>query len=467
MTTDTTQAPTLLVVDDEPSVFGVIARFAAACGFAAIYRPDGPEALEYIAKYGADVAAVDLQMPQLGGIEVLRAIRAADADCQVILMSGAGTIDDGIEAIRLGAIDFLSKPLDFTRLQRLLTAVREKRERRRLLLEAEQQAACRAEFCGMIGRAPAMQQLFSLIERLAPHVRTALITGETGTGKELVARALVHTGPRRDKPFITINCAAVVESLFESELFGHVRGAFTGAVADKTGLLEAANGGTLFLDEIGELPLALQAKLLRVLESGEVQPVGALQGRRVNVHLLAATNRDLRAEVDAGRFRGDLYYRLNVIELHLPPLRERRMDIPYLTAAFVRDTAARVGKRLAGLTPAAEQALTEADWPGNIRELRNVIERGCLLAEGEFITDREFSGTIVPAAPPMRDVATTAEETGGDASTLSELERQRIIDVLGQVNGNRSAAAKQLGVTRWTLYRKIRLYDLDEPSVPQ
>jgi two-component system, NtrC family, response regulator HydG len=460
---DTTQAPTLLVVDDEPSIFNVIERFASACGFTTVYSPGGLEALDYIAEHRVDVAAVDLQMPQLGGLDVLRAIRAADADCQVILMSGAGTIDSAIEAVRLGAIDFLTKPIDFARFRRLLGAVRDQRERRRLLLEAEQQAACRAEFCGMIGRAPAMQQLFALIERLAPHIRTALITGETGTGKELVARALVRSGPRHDKPFVTINCSAVVETLFESELFGHVRGAFTGATNDKAGLFESADGGTLFLDEIGELPLALQAKLLRVLESGEVQRVGSIHGRQVDVHLLAATNRDLLAEVDAGRFRADLFYRLNVVELRVPPLRDRRTDIPYLTAALVRQTAERIAKPVAGLTPAAEQALAEGDWPGNVRELRNVIERACILADGEFITDRELTGMAGVLTSSDHDAASVEPED----VTLSALERQRIVNILERVKGNKSAAARLLGLTRWTLYRRMKLYDIvDSEATP-
>ena len=305
----------------------------------------------------ADLVMVDLRMPDVGGLEVLRAIRDSNPNCQAVLMTGYASVDTAVEAVKLGAMDYLSKPLDFTRLQQMLTTVQDEIERRRSVLSMERDLAKRLEFCGMIGRGPVMQELFTLIRRLAPHVRTALITGETGTGKELVARALHRTGPRRDRRFVTVNCSAVVESLFESELFGHVRGAFTGATDNKPGLFEAADGGTLFLDEIGELPLSVQAKLLRVLELGEVHRVGSLESRRVNVHVIAATNRDLRAEVAAGRFRSDLYYRLNIVEVKLPPLRERREDIPYLTAAFVRDAAERLGKPLEGLTPGAERLL--------------------------------------------------------------------------------------------------------------
>ena len=305
----------------------------------------------------ADLVMVDLRMPDVGGLDVLRAIRETDPHCQAVLMTGYASVDTAVEAIKLGAIDYLSKPLDFARLEQLLSGVRDELERRRSLLSIESDLARRLEFCGMIGRGPVMQELFGMIRRLAPHVRTALITGETGTGKELVARALHRTGPRRDRRFVTVNCSAVVETLFESELFGHVRGAFTGATENKPGLFELADGGTLFLDEIGELPLTVQAKLLRVLELGEVHRVGSLEPRRVDVHVIAATNRDLRAEVAAGRFRSDLYYRLNIVEVKLPPLRDRREDIPYLTAAFVRETAERLQKPLRGLTPGAERLL--------------------------------------------------------------------------------------------------------------
>ena len=269
--------------------------------------------------------------------------------------------------------------------------MRDDLERRRNLLSIESDVARRLEFCGMIGRGPLMQELFGMIRRLAPHVRTALVTGETGTGKELVARALHSIGPRRERRFVTVNCSAVVETLFESELFGHVRGAFTGATDNKPGLFELADNGTLFLDEIGELPLTLQAKLLRVLELGEVQRVGSLEPRKVNVHVIAATNRDLRAEVAAGRFRSDLYYRLNIVEVQLPPLRDRREDIPYLTAAFVRETSERLQKT-AGRADTRRRARCSpaASWDGNVRELKNVIERACILADGEFITEREL-----------------------------------------------------------------------------
>ncbi|HEX4567787.1 MAG TPA: sigma-54 dependent transcriptional regulator, partial [Vicinamibacterales bacterium] len=374
------------------------------------------------------------------------------------------SVDTAVEAIKLGATDYLSKPLDFGRLEELLANVREDLERRRNLLSIESDLAKRLEFCGMIGRGPAMQELFGMIRRLAPHVRTALVSGETGTGKELVARALHHLGPRRERRFVTVNCSAVVETLFESELFGHVRGAFTGATDNKSGLFELADGGTLFLDEIGELPLTLQAKLLRVLELGEVHRVGSLDPRKVSVHVVAATNRDLRAEVVAGRFRSDLYYRLNIVEVALPPLRERREDIPYLTAAFVGETSERLQKSLLGLTPGAERLLAMASWDGNVRELRNVIERACILADGDFITERELSVSM-PLSRPLAQTPLALPATQEDAASadlLVTVEREHIQRALMRARGNKKAAARMLGLSRRALYRRLERLDLGD-----
>jgi DNA-binding NtrC family response regulator len=352
----------------------------------------------------ADLVMVDLQMPGLGGLDVLRAMRAAQPECQVVLMTGNATIDSAIEAVKAGALDYVSKPFDFARLRGLLTSVREGQKRRARLLEADAEVARQFEFHGMIGRSPVMHELFDSIRRLAPHARTVLIAGETGTGKELVARALHELGTRSRKRLVTLNCSAVVENLFESELFGHVRGAFTGAAENKVGLFEHADGGTIFLDEAGELPMPLQAKLLRAVEYGEVQRVGSLQPRQVDVAVIAATNRDLRAEAAAGRFRSDLYFRLGIIEIFLPPLRERREDIPLLTATFIRGCASRLKKTITGITPAAERYLQQAPWPGNIRELRNVIERACIQCDSQLLGERDLQSTMPPPCLPARRV---------------------------------------------------------------
>jgi DNA-binding NtrC family response regulator len=462
------QKPLLVVIDDEQGILDVISRFAQRAGYDVIACSTGRDAIAQLQSRRADLVMLDLRMPDLGGLDVLRAIREIDARCQVVLMTGYASVETAVEAIKLGASDYLSKPLDFARLEELLVRVRDDLERRRHLLSLEGDVARRLEFCGMIGRGPAMQELFGLIRRLAPHIRTALITGETGTGKELVARALHHMGPRRDRRFVTVNCSAVVETLFESELFGHVRGAFTGATENKQGLFELADNGTLFLDEIGELPPSVQAKLLRVLEVGDVSRVGSLEPRRVNVHVVAATNRDLRAEVAAGRFRSDLYYRLNIVEVRLPALRDRREDIPYLTASFVRETSERLQKPLAGLTPGAERLLGSATWDGNVRELRNVIERACIMADGDFITERELSVSmpILPAPPARPPLGAASESAPHDALGANDLlvtvEREHIQRALARARGNKKAAARMLGLSRRALYRRLERLDLGD-----
>jgi DNA-binding NtrC family response regulator len=311
------------------------------------------------------------------------------------------------------------------------------------------------EFGGMVGRSPAMLELFDRIRRFAPHVRAALVTGETGTGKELVARALHKSGPRAHKKFVTINCSAVVDTLFESELFGHMRGAFTGAVDSKPGLFEAADGGTLFLDEIGELPHASQAKLLRVLETGEVQRVGSVDTRRVDVRVVAATNRDLRTESAAGRFREDLFYRLSVVELHVTPLRERHEDIPYLTAAFVHHFAGQFGKSILGPTPAAERILLTAAWPGNVRELRNVIERICILSDDRFFTEKETLACVASSGANRPESIASVDAKSGPTHLLADAEREHITRILSGTAGNKKAAAQVLGLSRRALYRKL------------
>ena len=447
--------PVLLVVDDEPGILRLIERFARNIGFDVKTAGSGHEALQKLQTETVAVALVDLRMPDVDGLEVLRRIRAADHDCQVILMTGHASIDTAIEAIKHGAMDYLSKPFDFDRLEALLRRVHDEIDRRRALLVAESRMVKQLEFHGMIGRSPAMLELFEHIRRFAPHVRTALVTGETGTGKELVARALHKAGPRAQKKFAAVNCSAVVESLFESELFGHVRGAFTGAVESKPGLFEAVDGGTLFLDEIGELPLAQQAKLLRVIETGEVQRVGGLETRRVDVRVVAATNRDLRAESASGRFREDLFYRLSVVELGVMPLRDRREDVPYLTSAFVKQFAAQFGKDILGPTPAAERVLLTAPWPGNVRELRNTIERICILTDDRFFTEKETMACLGSQVSPEAAAIGIRGARKRSAHLLADAERDHITRLLKETAGNKKAAAHLLGLSRRSLYRKL------------
>jgi DNA-binding NtrC family response regulator len=450
----TSSRPLLLVIDDEPGMLALVERAVGGAGYRIASHTSAREALMMLPSIRADIALVDLQMPELGGLDVVRAIRQSQPQCGVILMTAHASLDSAIEAVKLGALDYLTKPLDVARLLELLAGAREESARRRDLLATDRTTGHRLELCGMIGRSAIMQQLFALTRRVAPHARHALVSGETGAGKEGIARAIHSQGPRRSKPFIIVNCSAVVEPLFESEVFGHARGALPDAEDGKPGMFEAADGGTLFLDEIGELPASVQARLLRVLETGEVQRVGAMQARVVDVRIVAATNRDLRAEAEAGRFRNDLLYRLNIVELHVPALRERREDIPYLTAAFVKEFSDRFGNAIDGVSPAAERLLMGGTWPGNVRELRNVLERACMLADGSTLTERE----VAAAMPAARETAPGAGMVSSQA--LETVERDHIIRVLSDVRGNKLAAARRLGISRRTLYRRLERHGL-------
>ena len=452
--------PVLFVVDDEPVVAAIVKRLADPVGFDVVVCGSAAEAIARMSERPADMAFVDLLMPETNGIDLLRQIRGTFPACEVVLMSGFATIESAVEAVKLGARDYLTKPLDMDRVTALLQDVRDEATRRQRLLKIESRVVHELEYHGMLGRSAAMQEVFSLIRRLAPHVRTVLITGETGTGKELVAHALHQQGPRRSRRFVTVNCSAVVETLFESELFGHVRGAFTGATEHKQGLFEAAHEGTLFLDEIGELSLSLQAKLLRVLEDGAVQRVGAVDPRRVDTCVFAATNRDLTQDVAAGRFRSDLLFRLNAVEVALPPLRDRREDIPYLTSAFVADCARRLKKPVLGVTPAAERILASRSWDGNVRELRNTIERACMLAEGPYLTDRDVSRDAVARRPAPGN----AVDRGVAVENPDSVERERLVGVLRSVAGNKQAAARTMGISRRAFYRRLERYGLHTAS---
>src|SRR5436190_5758110 len=465
MPTDAAKSPTLLVVDDDALVLGVVDRFATELGFAVIRESNGRAALAALPATRPDGAIIDVGGSDIDGLEVLREIKVADPQSQVILMTGAASVDKAIAAIKAGALDYITKPFDMDRLRELLITVRKSIERRETLLRIDADVARQFEFYGLIGRSPGMQELFDSVRRFAPYARTVLVTGETGTGKELVAKALHRLGPRREKKLVTVNCSAVVETLFESELFGHMRGAFTGATDTKVGLFEHAHNGTIFLDEIGELPMSLQAKMLRAVELGEVQRVGSLEARRADVFAVAATNRDLRAESAVGRFRSDLYFRLSMIELYIPPLSERRDDIPYLTAAFVREFATKLNRPIKGITPAAERLLHQAPWPGNVRELRNVIERACILSDSRIVTERELASAMSVAMASL-DPGRPADGLDGSATAdpalMSTAQREQITRVLRQVSGNKAAAAKQLGISRRSLYRW-----LDRLGIPQ
>ena len=442
--------PLLLLADDDFQIRQLLSEVGEREKFDVLEAADGAAAIEMLQRRHFDLVLLDLHMPRVNGLDVLRAVRASGTSSQIALMSGDASVEDAVEAVKLGATEYFAKPLDLPRVRALMRSMRQQYLDRNTVMASDADLAERLEVCGMIGRSPAMRELFSVIHRLAPHARNVLITGETGTGKELVARALHELGPRKDKKLVTVNCSAVVETLFESELFGHVRGAFTGATSDKTGVFEAANGGTVFLDEVGELPQSAQAKLLRTIENGELQRVGSVDLRKVDVRVVAATNRRLDGEVKAGRFRNDLYYRLNVVEITVPPLRERSEDIPYLTAAFVRQFARDFSRPITGLTAAAEERLSRWSWPGNVRELRNVIERAGLLCEGHLLTETDLSRSLTerPEAAAAAD-----DELDGPPP-----DRDAVRAALDMTGGNKSLAARRLGISRRALYRLIDKY---------
>ena len=443
--------PCLLVVDDDANVARLVSALGQREGFQVITCNNGVEGIEVLGRRHVDLMFLDLHMPEVNGLDVLKATqRTADAT-HIVLMTGNASIESAVEAVKLGAEDYLSKPLDFERAKEIMYAIHRQFEMRATIQASDAALAARLEFCGMVGRSPVITRLFDVIRRLAPHARSVLIAGETGTGKELVARAFHHLGPRRANRFVTINCSAIVETLIESELFGHARGAFTGAVENRQGFFEAANGGTLFLDEVGELPITVQSKLLRVLETGELQRVGAVDLKKVDVRVVAATNRNLKQEIEQGRFRSDLYYRLSVIEVTVPPLRDRIEDIPYLTAAFLREYSAAFGKAISGVTPSAEALLLQAAWPGNVRQLRNVIERACVLSESALLTELDIEralGTGITATPAAA------------AAPAPVLSKEMVVAALEASAGNKVEAARRLGVSRRTLYRLIDRHEV-------
>jgi len=454
----TAHVPALLVADAEPTVVRFVDEVGRRTGFEVLACADGAGVVASITHRKVEIALVDLHLPGIGGLDVLRLARDADPACQVVLMTERPSVDSAVEAVKLGAADVLAKPLDLSRLERLLGSVRDESVRRHHLLELDNDAARRLEFCGLIGRSPQMQDLFALIRRLAPHVRAALVRGEPGTGKELAARALHTLGPRSHRPFVGVACAGLEPITGEVELFGR---AGPGGAGGQPGLFELANGGTVFLEDVAALSMPVQARLLRVLESGEVTRVGSLEEHDVDLHVIASTVRDLRQAVAAGRFRSDLFYRLAVIELPLPPLRDRREDIPYLTAAFVRECAAALAKPIKGVTAAAESLLLSAAWDGNVRELRTVVERACLLAEGELVTEREIAQSMpAPGGTLLTGASDDQREGDGGDQLLATVERAHILRALQRSGGNKKAAARMLGVSRRALYRRLERLDL-------
>jgi DNA-binding NtrC family response regulator len=427
---------------------------------------DPLEALSVAEDPGIDVAVVDIRMPNLSGIDLLKSFKQKRGDLEVLVMTGHATVETALEAVRNGAFDYLTKP--FERIDDLILSVERAVEHRRLRRRAEtaeHAISVRDAFEGIVGKSPAMRGVYKLVETAAPTSATVLIRGESGTGKELVAKALHERSPRRGKPFLAVNCSALSETLLDSELFGHVKGAFTGALGTKKGLFEAADGGTLFLDEIGDVPLATQVRLLRAIQEGEVKRVGATDAISVDVRLIAATHVDLEEARKQGKFRDDLYYRLNVIRVDLPPLRERPEDIPLLAAHFLDRLKSKLGRKLEGFTAGALSALALHAWPRNVRELENVIERAAVLSPGPTISETDLPGEIQNAKKPAaEDVAfrRLSEMPFAQAKALSvaAFERRYLTTVLERANGNITQAALAAGMDRSNFRRLLKEYEL-------
>lgn len=467
----------ILVIDDEPSVVSALKHLLEEAQYQVTTCSDAHEALTKLEATEFALILCDLKMPAMTGIDFLRELRARGLKPCVVMMSAYGGSDTVLECVRLGATDFVAKPFHA---EELLLVLRKSQERTRLrqeneLLKAE--VAKRYSFQNIVAESTSMNEIFDTIRKIADYRTTVLITGESGTGKELVARALHYNSQRKSKRFVAINCGAIPENLLESELFGHRKGAFTDATRDKKGLFEEADGGTLFLDEIGELPPHLQVKLLRVLQEGEIRPVGDTRVLTVNVRVIAATLRNLENDILEERFRDDLYYRLNVVTLRVPALRERREDIPLLVNHFMKKNRDKLGVSIFGIAREAMERLLEYPWPGNIRELENCLERAMILSEGETITIeslpktlRDFDQTTVAEKAP-RSITLSDEENFSIKTQVRELEIVLIRRALEKTNGNRTHAAKLLDISHRTLLYKLKEYGFrsaeDEATSPE
>jgi DNA-binding NtrC family response regulator len=451
----------LVIIDDNPRSLEYVSTALAADNVEIFTASDPEQGLDLVYTHRPQVVMTDLVMPNLTGLEVLERITEFDPAIDVILMTAHYTTETAVEAIRKGAADYLNKPISLATLRDRVGRIIGAALQRQQVRHAEEQAMETAQFEGIVGRSPQMWEMFSRIRRIAPHYRAALITGQTGTGKELVAQALHRLSMVKGK-FVVLNCSAVVETLFESELFGHVRGAFTGADRDKMGLFEHANGGTLFLDEIGDMPLSTQAKLLRVLQNQEVLRVGSLTPQKVDVRVVAATNKDLRHEIAERQFREDLFFRLSMVEVHTPALAERMDDLPLLARHFVKKFSQQYGKSVRGLTQRAQITLGRHTWPGNVRELENVIGHGCMMTMTDMIDVADLPPFLPQGArPPAAGQSFAAQATAGvTGQSLEDHEKKLVMEALSQAAGNQSKAARQLHIGRDALRYKMKKFGL-------
>jgi len=462
----------VLIVDDEPNLRKILSAQLTRDGYDVMIAEDGEQGLSMLREHHIDMVITDLKMPKVDGMTLLKEALREDPDLPVVMITAHGTVDTAVEALKSGAFDYLTKPFDKDEVRQIVAKALKTKELSGA--EASATSAPSARF-GIIGNSPGITELYNILERVADTPTTILITGESGTGKELVARALHDHSSRKDKPFIKVNCAAIPKELIESELFGYERGAFTGAVSSKPGRFELANGGTLFLDEIGEIPVEMQVKLLRALQESEFERVGGIKTMRVDVRLVAATNRDLKKLIAAGTFREDLFYRLNVVPMRLPALRERATDIPILVEHFLTKFNDRLKKHVSGTEPDAMEVLCNYSWPGNIRELENVVERAVLFCDAQKVRAEDLppevrGGPAVPISFPPADANLEAALAGEGGLkehvkvAMSKLERELVSRALGQTNGNVTHAARLLKISRKGLQLKMKELGLRDAS---
>jgi two-component system response regulator HydG len=449
----------ILVADDEPSHRQMIEAVLAAEGYEVTQAEDGLAAISAVEDRFYDLVIMDVRMPNVDGIQALQKIKQISPDIPVIIMTAYASVGSAVDALKSSAYDYLIKPLDIDELKILVAKALRHHQLEQENIYLKERLNDRFDFSNIIGRSPSMTQLFETVALVAPSEATALIVGESGTGKELIANAIHQNSPRKDLPFIKVNCAALPETLLESELFGHVKGAFTGATTRKQGRFQLAHNSSIFLDEIAEMAPATQAKILRVLQEREFEPVGSTQTIKVDTRVIVATNKNLEKEIQEGRFREDLYYRLNVVTVEVPPLRQRREDIPLLADFFLKHYAEKNRRLIKGFTPRATDLLMRYDWPGNVRELENIIERAVIMARGEMITPLEFPIDQQNLDEELKE--SRIDLTPG--RSLKEVEKVMILRTLEEVGGNRTHAARILGISRRTLQLKLKEYGINPP----
>jgi len=453
-----TKTAKILIVDDDPGHLASVKMIVRSWGYKVDTAEDGDVGVDMVKSEPVDLILMDVRMTNMSGIEALKEIKAYNPAIPVIIMTAYSSVGSAVEALKAGAYDYLIKPLDFEVLKLTIERASEhaglKEENRALKAHLRKDY----DMANIIGRSPSMIKLLEMMSMIAPSEATVLITGESGTGKELIARSLHFNSPRREKSLVVVNCAAITETLLESELFGHEKGSFTGADKRREGRFKLADRGTIFLDEIGEMSPTMQAKLLRVLQEKEIQRVGGEETIHVDVRVIAATNRNMEAEVARGRFREDLFYRLNVMPLNVPPLRERREDIPLLAQHFMTKFAEKNRKTVKGFVPLAMDMLINYEWPGNVRELENAIERAVILLTGEHIAEQQLPLNITEKYPDLTEPTIPETRVTDGLRSLEEIEREAIMETLKASGGNKAETARRLGITRKTLHNKLKNY---------